>query len=85
MTLCLVVLCCATVSKLPAKEYTGLAIGSVITAAGFAGGAFGVSLNPAVAVGMDVTNAIKGGSFGHSFIFAGVDVVAATLAAGAFY
>jgi len=81
--LCLVVLSVATVSK-PSKDFFGLAIGSVITVAGFAGAAFGVCLNPAVGMGIDVSNLVKGGHFGHSFLFGGMEVVGAGVAAALF-
>lgn len=81
--LCLVVLSVATTSK-PSKDMYGLAIGSAVTAGGFAGSAFGVTLNPAVAVGVDVANGLKGGSVGHSLLFGSMELAGAGLAAGCF-
>lgn len=81
--LCFVVLSVATTQK-PSKDMFGLAIGSVITAAGFAGAAMGVVLNPAVGVGVDFANLIKGGTFGASLGFCALEAFGAVCAAGLF-
>lgn len=81
--LCFVVLSVATVQK-PLKEMFGLAIGSVITAGGFAGAAIGVSMNPAVSLGIDFANMIKGGHFGASLGYCALEAVGAAVAVGVF-
>lgn len=81
--LCFVVLSVATVQK-PSKDMFGLAIGSVITAAGFAGASMGVVLNPAVGIGADFANMIKGGHFGSSLAFAALECAGAAAAVGVF-
>jgi len=83
--LCFVVLSVATVQN-PSKDFFGLAIGACVTVGGFAiGGVSGGSLNPAVSIGIDVGDAVKGGKFGNSLIYSVFEVVGAALAAGAFY
>jgi len=60
--LAFVVLSCAT-TKNSLSQYFGFAIGSCVTAGGFAIGAVsGGSLNPAVSFGIAVSHAFKGGS-----------------------
>jgi aquaporin Z len=81
--LCFVVLSVATTSK-PSKDMFGLTIGNVITAAGFAGAAMGVVLNPAVGIGVDFANLIKGGTFGASIPFAALEAFGAAAAVGLF-
>merc|ERR1719277_850008 len=81
--LCFTVLSVATVAK-PLKEMFGLAIGSVITAGGFAGAAIGVSMNPAVSMGIDFANMIKGGHFGASLGYVALEAVGAAFAVGVF-
>jgi len=81
--LCFVVLSVATVQK-PLKDMFGLAIGSVITAAGFAGAAIGVSMNPAVSLGIDAANMVKGGTFGASLGYCALEAVGAAFAVGVF-
>jgi len=81
--LCFVVLSVATVQK-PLKDMFGLAIGSVITAGGFAGAAIGVSMNPAVSLGIDAANMVKGGSFGSSLAYCALEAVGAAFAVGVF-
>lgn len=81
--LCFVVLSVATVQK-PSKDMFGLAIGSVITAAGFAGASMGVVLNPAVGIGADFANMIKGGHFGGSLVFTALELAGAAVAVGIF-
>lgn len=83
--LCFVVLSVATTAT-PSRDMFGLAIGSCITVAGFAiGGVSGASLNPAVSVGIDVADAIKGAKFGDSILYSVFEIVGALVAAGAFY
>jgi aquaporin Z len=81
--LCFVVLSVATVQK-PNKDFFGLAIGSVITAAGFAGASMGLMLNPAVGIGADFANLVKGGHFGGSIVYAGLEAAGAAVAVGLF-
>lgn len=81
--LCFVVLSVATTAS-PQKDMFGLAIGSVITAAGFAGAAIGVCLNPAVAIGIDFSNMVKGGHFGSSLAYGGLEAAGAALAVAVF-
>jgi len=81
--LCFVVLSVATSAK-PVKDLFGLAIGGAIVVGGFAGGAAGVCLNPAVAVGADLANAVKGGHFGSSIIYTALEAAGAAAAAGVY-
>lgn len=83
--LCFVVLSVATTST-PSRDMFGLAIGSCITVAGFAiGGVSGASLNPAVSLGLDVADAVKGAKFGDSILYSVFELVGAAVAAVAFY
>lgn len=81
--LCFVVLSVATTQK-PVKDMFGLAIGGAIVAGGFAGGAAGVVLNPAVAIGADLGNAVKGGHFGNSLVYTLLEAAGAAGAVGVF-
>lgn len=81
--LCFVVLSVATTKK-PLKDMHGLAIGGAIVAGGFAGGAAGVVLNPAIAIGADLANAVKGGHFGSSIAYTALEAVGAAAAVGVF-
>eukprot|EP00392_Amoebophrya_sp_AT5.2_P013846 g13978.t1 len=82
--LCFVVLSVATVKK-PSADMFGLAIGSVITVAGFAGASMGVVvLNPAVGIGIDFSNMVKGGHFGNSLLYTLLEGVGAAAAVGLF-
>lgn len=81
--LCFVVLSVATVAQ-PSKDMFGLAIGSVITVAGFAGASLGVVLNPAVGLGIDFANMVKGGHFGACLGFGVLEAVGAAAAVGLF-
>merc|ERR1719463_431802 len=57
--LCFVVLSVASVKK-PLNQYFGLAIGSCVTAGGYAiGGVSGGSLNPAVSIGISTSHILK--------------------------
>jgi len=64
----------------------GLAIGFCIVVGGFAiGGISGGSLNPAVSIGIDASNAIKGGSMGmNSLLYTVFELTGAAVAAGAY-
>jgi len=82
--LCSVVLHVAAIST-PAKHIYGLAIGSCIIVGGFSvGGVSGASLNPAVSLALDASNAAKGGAFGNSGLYSVAEFVAAAFAAGFF-
>jgi aquaporin Z len=63
----------------------GLAIGSVICVAGFAiGGVSGAYLNPAVAIGADFGDAMKGGNFGNSLTYTASQLAGGALASGVY-
>merc|ERR550537_1316695 len=85
--LCFVVLSVATV-KDPLSEYFGLAIGSCVTAGGYAIGAVsGGSLNPAVSFGISVSHAAFGG--GGALVINAVgytvfEIIGGCIAAGVF-
>jgi len=82
--LCFVVLCVATTDA-PLKEFYGLAIGSCVTAGGFAVGAVsGGALNPAVALGATLVHMGHGGSIVSGLSFAALECLGAALAAVAF-
>merc|ERR1719335_2076406 len=82
--LCFVVLCVAT-TKEPSKDMFGLAIGSCVTAGGYAIGAVsGGSLNPAVSFGISAANIINKGLFYNCLIYSAFECVGAGLAAGVF-
>lgn len=66
------------------NEFFGFVIAGAFISAGFAGSSLGVSLNPAVGFGVDFSNAVKGGTFGHSILFAGMEVIGSALGVGAF-
>jgi len=78
--LCYVVLSVATVES-PLSEYFGLAIGSCVTAGGYAIGSIsGGSLNPAVSFGIAVT----GGTPLNALFYTAFEIVGGLLAAGVF-
>lgn len=78
--LCFVVLQVATVQD-PLKEYFGLAIGSCVTAGGYAIGAIsGGSLNPAVSFGIAASSVMNGGKFENSLIYTLFELVGAGIA-----
>merc|ERR1719230_1279261 len=82
--LCFVVLCVATVKE-PSKDMFGLAIGSCVTAGGYAIGAVsGGSLNPAVSFGISSSNIINHGLFYNCLIYSVFEFIGAGLAAGVF-
>jgi len=84
--LCFVVLHTATTDR-DEKDIFGLAIGMTITVAGFAIGAVsGASLNPAVSIGLDSAHTfVTKSSFHHGLAYAGLEVIGALVAVGAFY
>merc|ERR1719172_500289 len=83
--LCFVVLSVATV-QLPLSQFFGLAIGSCVTAGGFAiGNISGGSLNPAVSFGISSSQIINGGLFYNCLIYSAAELAGAAAAAGVFY
>merc|ERR1719387_1107982 len=86
--LCFVVLHCATAdSNTGCKDMFGLAIGMCVTVGGFAIGAIsGGSLNPAVSIGIDMSNAIFNNQVPINWLaYTLFEVVGAALAAVTFY
>jgi len=82
--LAFVVLSVATV-KSPLSEYFGLAIGSCVTAGGYAIGAVsGGSLNPAVSFGIGVSGTLAGGAVVNCVIYSIFEIIGGCLAAGVF-
>jgi len=85
--LAFVVLSVATVEQ-PLSEYFGLAIGSCVTAGGYAIGAVsGGSLNPAVSFGISASHAIFGGGSGvfmNCLIYSIFEIIGGCIAAGVF-
>jgi aquaporin Z len=85
--LAFVVLSVATVES-PLSEYFGLAIGSCVTAGGYAIGAVsGGSLNPAVSFGISASHAIFGGGTGvfhNCLIYTVFEIIGGCIAAGIF-
>lgn len=83
--LCFVVLSVATV-KSPLSEYFGLAIGSCVTAGGYAIGAIsGGSLNPAVSFGIGVSGSLLAkGAWANMLIYTVFEIIGGGLAAGVF-
>jgi aquaporin Z len=69
--LALVVLNVATSSKTTGNSYYGLAIGFTIMVGAFAGGGIsGGAFNPAVGVGLNISQALLGaGSLGHTWLY----------------
>jgi len=83
--LCFVVLNVATLKDGNLTQYFGLAIGSCVTAGGYAIGAIsGGSLNPAVSIGISSSMILNGGIFYKCLIYSALEVVGACFAAGAF-
>jgi len=84
--LCYVVCCVATVKDSPLAHFFGLAIGSCVTAGGYAIGAVsGGSLNPAVSFGISVCHAINGGGgLMNAVLYTIFEFVGAAIAAGLF-
>jgi len=83
--LAFVVLSVATV-KSPLSEYFGLAIGSCVTAGGYAIGSIsGGSLNPAVSFGISSSQIMNGGHFWHCLAYSFFELVGAGLAVAVFY
>jgi aquaporin Z len=85
--LCFVVLSVATV-KAPLSEYFGLAIGSCVTAGGYAIGAVsGGSLNPAVSFGISMSHAAFGGgasTIANAIGYSLFEIIGGAIAAGVF-
>jgi len=85
--LAFVVLSVATVES-PLSEYFGLAIGSCVTAGGYAIGAVsGGSLNPAVSFGISASHAAFGGGGGvfmNCLIYSVFEIIGGCIAAGVF-
>jgi aquaporin Z len=83
--LCYVVATVATVEKEPLTQYFGLAIGSCVTAGGYAIGAVsGGSLNPAVSFGISVCHTVNGGSIMNAILYTIFEFIGAAIAAGLF-
>jgi len=82
--LCFVVLNVAASNVHAGKnQFYGLAIGFVIVAGAYSGGAVSMGcFNPAVAFGIDVSSAMSGVKY--SFIYTAFELVGAAIAAGAF-
>jgi len=82
--LAFVVLSVATVES-PLSEYFGLAIGSCVTAGGYAIGAVsGGSLNPAVSFGIGISGISAGGAVINCVIYSIFEIIGGLLAAGVF-
>jgi len=82
--LAFVVLSVATVES-PLSEYFGLAIGSCVTAGGYAIGAVsGGSLNPAVSFGIGVSGTLAGGAIVNCVIYSIFEIIGGLIAAGVF-
>jgi len=82
--LCFVVLSVATIQQ-PLSEYFGLAIGSCVTAGGYAIGAVsGGSLNPAVSFGIATSSVMNGGKFENCLIYSLFELVGAGIAIAIF-
>lgn len=80
-----VVLCVATTKTAPAKEFTGLIIGSCVTVGGLAIGIVsGGSLNPAVSFGIATARVLFGGTFYRGVIYMIIEALAGLAAAGVF-
>jgi len=84
--LCYVVCCVATVKDSPLAHFFGLAIGSCVTAGGYAIGAVsGGSLNPAVSFGISFCHFINGGGgLMNAFLYTIFEFIGAAIAAGLF-
>jgi len=82
--LAFVVLSVATVQS-PLSEYFGLAIGSCVTAGGYAIGAVsGGSLNPAVSFGIGISGTLAGGAVINCVIYSIFEIIGGLIAAGVF-
>jgi aquaporin Z len=83
--LCYVVCCTATIADGPLTQYFGLAIGSCVTAGGYAIGAVsGGSLNPAVSFGIVVSHMANGGNLMNALYYTVFEFIGAVIAAGLF-
>mmetsp|Transcript_26839 Transcript_26839/g.59317 ORF Transcript_26839/g.59317 Transcript_26839/m.59317 type:complete len:493 (+) Transcript_26839:91-1569(+) len=84
--LCFTVLSVATLKTVHLKDYVGLAIGFTILVGGYAVGAIsGACLNPAVAIGIDIAHATRGGMFWQSLAYTVVQCLGGILAACVFF
>lgn len=86
--LCFVVLSVATINS-PLSQFFGLAIGSCVTAGGYAIGAVsGGSLNPAVSIGIAGASTLTTtgilGKFWHFFPYSCFEIIGGIVAAGVF-
>lgn len=83
--LCYVV-CCVATTKPGLSQFFGLAIGSCVTAGGYAIGAVsGGSLNPAVSFGISVCHAVNGGGgLLNAILYTIFEFIGAGIAAGLF-
>lgn len=82
--LCFVVLYVCTGDS-PLKEYYGLAIGSCVTAGGFAiGSVSGGALNPALAFGTTIVHLCSGGVLMNGLAFCSLEFLGSAIAATAF-
>merc|ERR1719235_131432 len=83
--LCFVVLCVATTTK-PLSQFFGLAIGSCVTAGGWAiGNISGGSLNPAVSFGISLSSLLGGHHAINFLYYTVVQLIGAAVAAAVFY
>mmetsp|Transcript_105905 Transcript_105905/g.337288 ORF Transcript_105905/g.337288 Transcript_105905/m.337288 type:complete len:451 (+) Transcript_105905:75-1427(+) len=83
--LCFVVLCVATAEAAPAKEFTGLIVGSCVTVGGLAIGVVsGGSLNPAVSFGVATARLLFGGTFYRGVVYVVIEALGGLAAAGLF-
>lgn len=83
--LCYVVCCVATVDEGKLTQYFGLAIGSCVTAGGYAiGSVSGGSLNPAVSFGISVVHMLNGGGLLNAVLYSVFEIIGGVIAAGLF-
>jgi len=83
--LCYVVCAVATVKNAPYSQYFGLAIGSCVTAGGYAvGSVSGGSLNPAVSFGIAVSHMLNGGGIVNAVAYTIFEFIGGAIAAGLF-
>lgn len=83
--LCYVVCTVATVNENKLTQYFGLAIGSCVTAGGYAIGAVsGGSLNPAVSFGISLVHCVNGGGILNAIWYSLFEIVGGAIAAGLF-
>lgn len=84
--LCFVVLSCVTVRETTWRNnFFGLAIGGAVVAGGFAAGnVSGGYLNPAVSIGLDTANGLRGGYWGYGLVYSFFELLGATVATALF-